>query len=52
VTTRFFKGEEKAQLGALLDEDIARAAKNDPNNPILTETDLTKFKPAIPNRSI
>jgi hypothetical protein len=35
-----------------LDEDIARAAENDPNNPLLTETDLAKFKPAIPNRAI
>jgi hypothetical protein len=52
VTTRFFKGEEKAQLGALLDEDIARTAENDPNNPILTETDLAKFKLAIPSRAI
>jgi putative transcriptional regulator len=36
--------EEKARLAALADEDIARAAQDDPDNPVLTAADLAAFK--------
>jgi hypothetical protein len=37
--------EEKVQLYGLADDDIARAAASDPENPILTTANLAEFKP-------
>ena len=36
---------EKARLDAQMDDDISRAAADDPDNPILTEADLEEFGP-------
>ncbi len=38
---------EKARLDALKDDDIARAADEDPDNPILTQADLDAFEPVL-----
>lgn len=43
---------EKARLEALTDDDIARAAADDPDNPILTQTDLEEFRPVSDARRI
>lgn len=43
---------EKARLDAQTDDDIARAAGEDPDNPILTQADLEEFKPVSEARRI
>lgn len=36
--------EEKARLDGLTDQDIVNTAETDPDNPVLTSTDLQDFK--------
>jgi putative transcriptional regulator len=61
VTTRISAGSdsssplsdaEKVRLDALTDDDIVRAAAEDPDNPILTQADLAEFRPVSNARRI
>lgn len=44
--------KEKARLAALTDQEIARAAKTDPDNPVLTSAELAEFKPVADAKKI
>lgn len=43
---------EKARLDGLTDDAIARAAGDDPDNPVLTETELEAFEPVTDAKRI
>ncbi len=49
---RALPAAEKERLAALTDQDIARAAKADPDNPILTNAELEEFKPVADAKAV